>query len=141
MITYRAIKENESGFAHRIESENLTTAWSKSQIENLPEYATYIGAFEGETLLGIGSMYVIADEAQVLNVAVDKDARKRGIGFGIMNMLIDIAAEKGARIITLEVAQNNYGAISLYEKCGFASVGIRKGFYEGTDAIAMLKEV
>lgn len=141
MITYRALKTNEAEEAFLIENENLSTAWSVDQIKNLPDYATYIGAFDGENLCGIGSMYNIAGDAQILNLAVDKKYRKQGIGFKIMQALIDTAKGSGAETITLEVAQDNYSAISLYEKCGFSAVGIRKGFYAGKDAVAMLLEV
>ena len=140
-MIYRPLNPIEAEEAFRIESENLSTAWSADQIKSLPNYATYIGAFEGESLCGIGSMYIIADEAQILNLAVDKKHRKQGIGLGIMQFLIEKAKNSGVTVITLEVAFDNVNAISLYEKCGFRSVGIRKGFYAGRDAIAMLKEL
>jgi ribosomal-protein-alanine N-acetyltransferase len=72
---------------------------------------------------------------------VSEKFRKRGIGKKILDVLLKTAEEKGAKTITLEVAQDNLNAISLYEKCGFSAVGVRKGFYAGKDAIAMLKEV
>ena len=140
-MIYRPIKVDEAEDAVRIEKENLSTAWSVDQIMNLPDYATYIGAFDGEELCGIGSMYIIADDAQILNVAVDVNHRKKGIGFGIMRFLIDKAESSGAVIMSLEVDEDNIGAITLYEKCGFRSVGVRKGFYGGKNAIAMQKEL
>ncbi len=137
----RELKSGEEAHAAIIERECLSTAWSEEQIKSLPEYAVYLGAFEDEKMCGIGSMYVLFDEAQILNVAVSEKFRKRGIGKNILDSLISCAAEKGAKTITLEVAHDNTRAISLYEKCGFSRVGVRKGFYAGKDAIAMLKEV
>jgi ribosomal-protein-alanine N-acetyltransferase len=141
MIICRELKLGEEARASEIEHECLSTAWSEEQIKNLPEYAVYLGAFEDEKMCGIGSMYVLFDEAQILNVAVSEKFRKRGIGKKILDVLLKTAEEKGAKTITLEVAQDNLNAISLYEKCGFSAVGVRKGFYAGKDAIAMLKEV
>lgn len=141
-IIYRGLlTSEEAGLAADIEKECLSTAWSEAQISMLPEYAVYIGAFDGETLCGVASMYAIAGEGQIMNVAVSQNHRRKGIAFGLMNEIIARATEKDCENITLEVAENNQSAISLYEKCGFCTVGRRKGFYDGTDAFIMEKKL
>ena len=141
-IVYRKIEnENEAQLASDLESKCLSTAWSKEQILNIPDYAIYVSAFEGDILCGIASMYAIAGEGQIMNLAVRDSYRRRGIANGLMNELILYALNKNCDIITLEVAEDNLSAISLYEKCGFVSVGKRNGFYNGKNALIMEKKL
>lgn len=141
-IIYRRIEnEWEAQLAADLENACLSTAWSKEQILNIPDYAIYISAFEGETLCGIASMYAVAGEGQIMNLAVSENHRRRGIANGLMNELTLYALDKNCDIITLEVAEDNLSAISLYEKCGFVSVGKRNGFYNGKNALIMEKKL
>lgn len=133
--------DDEARAAAVIERECLTTAWSFEQIKNLPEYACYVGAFDNNILCGIASMYAVAGEGQVMNIAVSHAYRRNGIAFGLMDALIKKAVEAKCENITLEVAEDNYSAISLYEKCGFATVGKRNGFYNGKNALIMEKKL
>lgn len=138
-IIYRMLKPEECAIAALIEKDCLHTAWSEAQIANLPANACYIGAFDGETLCGIASMYCVLDEGQIMNVAVSPEHRRKGIAFGLMNAITEKAVLNGCTFITLEVAENNISAISLYEKCGFVSVGKRKKFYGNVSALIMEK--
>lgn len=131
--------KSEIAQAAKIESECLSTAWSESQIASLPEYAVYVAAFENGMACGIGSMYTVAGEGQIMNIAVSNAFRRRGIANGIMNELILLAKDRNCENITLEVAEDNISAISLYKKCGFTAVGRRNGFYNGKDALIMEK--
>ncbi len=141
-IIYRAIEnEAEASLAAELENDCLSTAWSKEQICSLPDYAVYVCAFDGDTLCGIASMYAIAGEGQVMNVAVSRSYRRQGIANELMNSLAEHAIDRKCENITLEVAEDNISAISLYKKCGFTCVGRRKGFYNGTDALIMEKKI
>ena len=137
-IVYRQLKEGEYLMAAQLEQECLHTPWSEAQISNLPENACYIGAFE-DTLCGIGSAYFVLDECQIMNIAVLPQYRRQGIGIGIIEELTKKSLEKGCGQIFLEVAEDNFSAISLYEKCGFNAVGKRKNFYGSVSAVIMEK--
>ncbi len=138
---YRSIKKEEAFKAAQIENICLDTAWSESQIASIPDYAFYIVAeWEGE-ILGCGSIYCIAGEGQIMNIAVGPNFRGLGIGKGLMQKLEDCAITRDCEIISLEVAENNQSAIGLYEKCGYTEIGRRKGFYRGIDAIMMEKKL
>ena len=79
---------------------------------------------------GYIGMYLAADEGEITNVAVDPACRRRGIGEGLLTEMKKRAADHKIARIVLEVRVSNEGAIRLYEKQGFSSVGIRRGFYE-----------
>ena len=138
-LIFRTLAPSEAKAASELESECLHTAWSEEQINSLPSYALYLGAFSGDTLCGVASAYIIADEVQVMNLAVSPKYRRMGIALGLMEEIIKAGKEKGCCNISLEVAENNPNAISLYEKCGFSAVGRRKGFYGDIAAVIMEK--
>lgn len=141
MVVYRSINKGEEAFAAAVERECLETAWSAEQIGSLPENAVYLVAVAEETVCGIASLYCIAGEGQLMNLAVSPKFRRMGIAEGMMNRLFAEAKSRNCENITLEVAENNLSAISLYKKCGFEAVGSRRGFYGGVDALIMEKKL
>ncbi|MFC0503441.1 ribosomal protein S18-alanine N-acetyltransferase [Micromonospora costi] len=79
------------------------------------------------------------DEAWVQNIAVRRDAQRRGIGRLLLEDLLAEAVRLGARRTLLEVAADNAPAQRLYAMYGFEPVGIRRGYYQpsNTDALVM----
>lgn len=76
------------------------------------------------------------EEAELLNLGVSPEARRKGVATLLLRMLRRKA--KGA--IFLEVAENNCGAISLYTREGWTVIGTRPGYYApGINAIVMKK--
>src|SRR5699024_3609595 len=75
------------------------------------------------------SMYVVAGEGFVNNLAVAPDMRGRGVGNSLMQDMMYAASLSGVTAVTLEVSKSNSAARALYEKVGFKSAGIRKNFY------------
>lgn len=81
---------------------------------------------------------VIADEAELLTLAVDPDARRQGIGRALTSEFAAEAARHGARLAFLEVAADNRAAIALYQAQGWQEAGRRPGYYgPGTDALTL----
>ncbi len=140
-LVYRFILKGEEKKASEIEKECLDTAWSESQIASLPENAFYLVADCGDDLCGCASVYCVADEGQIMNIAVSEKYRKNGIGKGLMDKLEQECKKRNCQFISLEVAVDNIAAVALYKKSGYAEVGRRKGFYKGIDAIIMEKEL
>lgn len=76
---------------------------------------------------------VIADEAEVLTIAVDPTLRQQGIGARLMARFLTESAARGAVSAFLEVAEGNSPARALYTRAGFAESGRRRGYYQRTD--------
>ena len=131
--------KDEFSRAAYIEGMCLDTAWSEAQIADIPSYAAYIGAFSDGSMCGIASVYLIAGEAEIMNIAVLPEYRRKGVGDALMSSIFSLAQENGCTAATLEVADGNVGAIALYEKHGFKVTGRRIGFYKGVDALNMEK--
>lgn len=80
----------------------------------------------------------VADEAEVLTLAVEPELRRMGIGAGLLRAALAKAATMGAQRMFLEVAVTNDPAIRLYRAVGFEPVGERRRYYaDGTDALVM----
>jgi ribosomal-protein-alanine N-acetyltransferase len=74
----------------------------------------------------------------IMNVAVDPDLRRRGLGTALLTRLLERVDDDEARY-TLEVRRSNGGAIQLYERFGFLVAGLRRRYYQdnGEDALVM----
>jgi [ribosomal protein S18]-alanine N-acetyltransferase len=76
----------------------------------------------------------------LMNIAVDPEARRRGIASALLGALLQrIDDGSGDVQLTLEVRPTNRGAIALYEHFGFRSAGTRPRYYQdnGEDAVIM----
>lgn len=92
-----------------------------------------LAAEEGGALLGYVVAWVIDDEAEILTIAVDPAARRRGVGRALVE-----AALSGTARAHLEVRADNAAARALYEGQGFEVVGRRARYYaDGEDALLM----
>ncbi|WP_433344687.1 ribosomal protein S18-alanine N-acetyltransferase [Micromonospora sp. CA-111912] len=95
------------------------------------------------SLLGYAGLAVAApDEAWVQNIAVRREAQRRGVGRALLEALLAEAARRGARSTLLEVAADNAPAQRLYATYGFEPIGVRRGYYQpsNTDALVMRRE-
>ena len=72
---------------------------------------------------------ILAADGEILTLAVAPERRRRGIARALLADLFQRARRAGARGIGLEVAADNPAARLLYESCGFAQSGQRRGYY------------
>ena len=103
--------------------------------------AMYFVALCNEQVIGYGGMWKILDEGHITNIAVHPEFRRCGAASVIIEKILEISGEKGIKSLTLEVRKSNIAAQNLYQKYGFKSEGIRKGYYSdtGEDALIMWK--
>lgn len=79
----------------------------------------------------------VADEAEVLTLAVAPDARRQGIGARLLTRFLAEATARGAARVYLEVAADNTPAIGLYRSAGFTTAGHRRGYYRSSSGQAV----
>jgi len=92
----------------------------------------------GEAPLGFVLARAVAGEAEILTLAVDPDARRRGLGHRLLAETLAEAARRGAGSLFLEVSAENEPARALYHRAGAAVVGRRRRYYaDGTDALVL----
>ncbi|HHV17021.1 MAG TPA: ribosomal protein S18-alanine N-acetyltransferase [Gelria sp.] len=127
----------------RIEQKSFTLPWSRESYlgELKNSFATYLVCdYEGE-VVGYGGIWVVFEEAHITNVAVDPDFRQFGMGTALMQELEQVARDKKANRILLEVRPSNQAALAMYSNLYYFPSGLRRGYYtdDGEDAIIMTK--
>lgn len=129
----------------RIEQRVYPTPWSRSMFagELAKPSSVSLGAFDEDGgLVGylIVSRYV--DAWHVMNIAVDVETRRAGVGSRLLEELFELTAGDTRRGYTLEVRISNRSAIALYERYGFTTNGVRRGYYTDNreDALIMWKD-
>lgn len=105
---------------------------------NAPWWVRRTGSDALDKLVGYGGLWLIVDEGHICTLAVHPDWRGRGLGETLLVGLIERATALGAAVATLEVRLSNGVAQSLYDKYGFARVGLRKGYYADTHEDALI---
>lgn len=127
-----------------IEAMSFSEPWSEAGYMELCDKEAYlylVAVDKAGHAVGMCGLIIGPFEAEVVNVAVHPDYRRRGIAAKLMEALLEAGRKRGVKEFTLEVRVGNAGAIHLYEACGFAGEGIRPGFYRkpSEDALIMWK--
>ena len=147
-IELRRLMLDDLGEIEEIERRSYPTPWSRSMFagELAKPSSICLGAFEADAEDGALVGYLIVsryvDAWHVMNVAVAPERRRSGIASMLLNRLFEQTAADGRRGYTLEVRVSNAGAIRLYERLGFRSRGIRRGYYTDNreDALIMWRD-
>jgi len=116
-------------WAHGAFAAELDHAWSHCRVLRR--------AADG-SILGYMVFWVVADEAQLLNVAVAPEARGRGLGRALLAHLVAEVRRQGVRLLTLEVRASNAPARALYDAFGFRAVAVRPRYYAAGDEDALV---
>lgn len=121
------------------------SAWERETMraEIASEWGRYLVAEDATgRALGYAGLRAVGVEGDVQTIAVEADARGRGIGRALLAALLDEAARRGVRELFLEVRADNPVARALYESVGFREIGVRPRYYqpEDVDAVVMKRE-
>ena len=118
--------------------------WSEnsvaSELNNPLSY--WLVAMEGDRVAGYVGSQTVVGETDMMNVAVHPDFRRQGIAESLILALVEGLKSLESHCLTLEVRASNGSAIALYEKLGFAQIGLRKNYYRNPkeDALILRKE-
>ncbi|HEU4962572.1 MAG TPA: ribosomal protein S18-alanine N-acetyltransferase [Bacilli bacterium] len=145
-LFFRAMSLEDLDRIMVVEQASFTVPWSRDAFTlelTQNHFAKYLVALSGEDVIGYAGMWVILDEAHITNIAILPDCRGRKYGEMLMREMIALAMAHGADRMTLEVRVSNTPAQKLYEKLGFESHGVRKGYYtdNNEDALIMWAEL
>lgn len=109
-------------------------AWSEPQILSMlamPGVWLSLALVDGQPA-GFTLSRLVADEAELLLLAVAPANRRQGIGMALIERCRSQTRHRAGNRLHLEVRHNN-PAIELYKKAGFTLAGRRTGYYRGND--------
>ena len=116
-----------------IHAEAFDAPWDAAAFRDLLAQPGVIVRDEAE---GFILIRVVADEAEILTLAVRPQARRRGVAARVTTEAAAAAKALGATRLFLEVAEDNPGARALYAALGFEPAGRRRGYYARKDGPA-----
>jgi [ribosomal protein S18]-alanine N-acetyltransferase len=114
-----------------IEKSSFTTPWSETLFHNeiLNSGSVCRVARINGQVAGYLFGQVILDEGHILNLAVRREQRKKGIASLLIQDMIGIMRNRNCRSVFLETRISNEQARSIYEKFGFTIIGTRREYY------------
>jgi len=136
-----------------IHSAAFRRGWSGAEFEAMlvqpgvhAILAQYRNTFGWRTPAGFILYRIVADEAEILAVAVIQECRRRGIARLLLEEALRHLYREGARKIHLEVEDSNLAARGLYRGLEFSESGKRAGYYaqgraSAGGALVMLRQL
>ncbi len=109
-------------------------AWTRSQCAGILPMTgvTLTIAEDSGEAVGFSLMRCVADEAELLLIAVDPARQNCGVGQSLLDEFVAAARAKGAVRLHLEVRDGN-PAVKMYRSSGFVPAGRRRNYYHGPD--------
>ena len=137
-----SLKKEDIDQLVEIEKENFPDPWPKEAfISDLErnEDAEIIVLKDEDKIVGYYDIWYMFDNADLSNIAIKKEYQGKKLGEYILKDCLKRCIRKNVEFLHLEVRVDNTKAINLYKKLGFVDVRIRKGYYNGTDGVDMVK--
>ena len=110
----------------RLHAASFEDHWDEASLRDFLGSPGVFALVEGE---GFVLIRAVADEAEILTLAVAPEKRRAGIGRALIEAAAMEANARGAQAFFLEVSVENGAARALYSGLGFAQAGSRPGYY------------
>lgn len=144
-LTIRLMEDSDLEAVVRVEEESFPLPFSGSLfLKFMDQDAFHCWVIvSGKEVVGYLVYSVEADEADILNIAVDEKWRRKGVGSLLIKHMMEHASGLGGQHIFLEVRASNEVAKAFYKKWEFFQVGVRHGYYHdtGEDALVFSREI
>ena len=140
-VTLRRMSASDVSAALSILKESPEASiWSReSLVEAVSQGIARAAELDGR-VAGILIGRAVADEFEILNLAVGKAYRRRGVGTQSLGEALEYARSVGSRQSYLEVRESNQGGIAFYKRMGFHVCGRRPNYYRepAEDAVLLV---
>lgn len=127
-----------------LERRTFAHPWSAELFRRelrLPQSRITVARSPDGEIVGYVCRWLTDDVAEIQNVAVHPDWRRRAVARRLVESVLAEARRAGVRRTVLEVRRHNHPALRLYRSLGFVETGTRRGYYgDGEDAFLMERE-
>lgn len=140
MIRLEEMKPAHVAQVAELEKICFSDPWSENSVaaELKNPLSLWLVAMDGDTVTGYIGSQSVEGEADMMNVAVHPDYRRKGVARELVMGLVTTLKEKGVHSLALEVRASNTPAISLYQQLGFTQVGLRPNYYRNPKENALI---
>ncbi len=138
-MNIRKMTEADISAVYRVDKSAFKKAWSEQSFcdEIKKDYSHYyIAEYNGE-IAGFAGIWCIYETAELIRIATTPKFQRCGIADMLMRCVFLCAADCGCERMMLEVRESNTPARNLYKKYNFNEISVRRGYYEGEDAVIM----
>ena len=145
-LTFRQMALEDISAVIQLENEVYQFPWTDRIFKDCIRvgYDCWL-AHLGNTIVAHAVISIAAGESHILNLSVTRDHQGKGIGKQFIQFLLNIARNKRAQIMMLEVRPSNIRAINCYSSAGFNEIGCRKDYYPAPngkeDALLFAKHI
>ncbi|WP_456372426.1 ribosomal protein S18-alanine N-acetyltransferase [Thiolapillus sp.] len=131
MLGARPMLEADLPTVMAIEEQAYPHPWSRGIFEDCLRVKAYecLVYEDGNDLCAYSVMSWGAGEAHLLNLCVRPERQGQGLGRAVLEQVIQLARDKAASNLFLEVRLSNRAARHLYESAGFNEIGRRFDYY------------
>jgi ribosomal-protein-alanine N-acetyltransferase len=140
-IILRPLVEEDLAAVLAIEETAFASPWTRASfLQELQSSHSHLTVAERQgQVIGYVCCWHVADEVQILDIAVHPVCRRQGVGECLLRHALASGQHHGALSANLEVRCSNLAAIALYKKLGFCEAGVRPRYYaDGEDALVMI---
>jgi ribosomal-protein-alanine N-acetyltransferase len=129
-ITYRSMSMADLTTICAIEQRIYPFPWTRGNFADSISAGYVCTVLEcAGKIAGYGILSVAVGESHLLNLSIDAQWQRRGLGRALLLHQIDLARDRGATLMLLEVRPSNAVGRSLYVDVGFEQIAVRRSYY------------
>lgn len=118
---------------------SFSDPWSANDfVECLSAGVPLLVAVSGADVAGYIVARAVADEGEILNLAVSERFQRRGVGRALALAALSTLGARGAKTVYLEVRESNGAARRLYQGLGFEILARRGKYYRRPEEAALV---
>ena len=123
-----------------LEAQSFSQPWGLEQLRRALAQKPFraFGLFEEQHMAAYCLVSVFDVEMEILNIAVESEQRRQGLGRRLMDFVLQWADKEGIDRVRLEVRPSNIAALALYAARGFQLLGLRSNYYRDTGEDALI---
>jgi ribosomal-protein-alanine N-acetyltransferase len=130
-----------------IEQESFTNPWTRdmyvAEIARADVSFVFLARDSDRHIVGFCSFWLVATELHLNNLAVRPAWRRQRVAAALLDAVLAEGRRRTVARVYLEVRDSNESARRLYDRFGFAVVGVRRGYYSHPveDALMLAKDL
>jgi ribosomal-protein-alanine N-acetyltransferase len=130
MIVFRPCRPDDARQLAELEARSVSHGWTEGQYrDSLEGEHPGLAMEEAGQLLGMAFTMIMQDEAEILNIVIDRARQGQHLGSHLLAEQLQRLRSGGIQRVFLEVRESNAVARALYRKAGFVETGLRKNYY------------